>query len=165
MDLNLDTLKHEILEYLETPRFRRLPQQPGRPGRSAHGALGHRALSRLPDVSGSRAARPAAKLILFASREFEAGDIDDLLAQLDDCDLTREERRDYEARLRELRVFEGVTCSLELAFDHDSRLYVYEVQPDWYEEFLELEDEIVARVADEDESDEDDSLGGYFSKN
>ena len=42
-----------------------------------------------------------------------------------------------------MRIFEGVTCSLELAFDYHSRLYVYEVQPDWFEEFLGIEDEIV----------------------
>ena len=43
--------------------------------------------------------------------------------------------------------------------------YVYEVQPDWYEEFLSIEDEIMmTRMADEDVED-DDSLGGYFSKN
>ena len=111
------------------------------------------------------ATKTGCTMIVFASREFEPGDIDDLLSQLDDCELTRDERREYESRLRELRAFEGVTCSLELAFDHHSRLYVYEVQPDWYEEFLELEDEIFARVTDDDELDDDDSLGGYFSKN
>jgi hypothetical protein len=103
--------------------------------------------------------------VVYGTREFEAADLDDLLAQLDDCELTREERRDYESRLRELRIFEGVTCSLDLAFDHHSRLYVYEVQPDWYEEFLGVEDEIASRMADEEDLDEGDSLGGYFSKN
>jgi len=95
----------------------------------------------------------------------EAADLDDLLARLDDCELTREERRNYESRLRELRIFEGVTCSLDLAFDHHSRLYVYQAQPDWYEDFLGVEDEIVSRMADEEDLDEGDSLGGYFSKN
>ena len=111
------------------------------------------------------ARKAGVKLVVFATREFEAADLDDLVAQLDDCELTREERRDYESRLRELRIFEGVTCSLELAFDHHSRLYVYEVQPDWYEDFLGVEDEIVSRMADEEDVDEGDSLGGYFSKN
>ena len=78
---------------------------------------------------------------------------------------SREERRGYESRLREMRIFEGVTCSLELAFDYHSRLYVYEVQPDWFEEFLGIEDEIVARVTDDDELEDGDSIGGYFSKN
>jgi hypothetical protein len=104
------------------------------------------------------------KLIMFASREFDAEDLDDLVEQLDACGLTREEHRDYESRLRELRAYEGVTCSLELAFDHNSRLYVYEVQPDWYEEYLGLEEELMTRLTD-DETGHDDSLGGYFSKN
>jgi len=64
--------------------------------------------------------------------------------------------------LRELRVFTGLTCSLELAFDHDSRLYVYELQPDWYDEFGGIEDEILSRTPEDDEPD---SLPGYFSKN
>ena len=105
------------------------------------------------------------KLILFATREFESSDVDDLLAQLDDCELTREEQREYESRLRELRIFTGVTCRLELAFDYHSRLYVYELQPDWYEEFLGIEEEIAARVDDDEGPMDDDSLGGYFSKN
>jgi hypothetical protein len=164
LDLNLDTLKREILEYLETNGFAVFHGSPG-------------GLEGIPMVVWDAehypdyrmfldvASKTGSRLIVFASREFEPGDIDDLLSQLDDCELTRDERRDYEGRLREMRAFEGVTCTLELAFDHDSRLYVYEVQPDWYEEFLEVEDEIFARVTDDDELDDNDSLGGYFSKN
>ena len=102
--------------------------------------------------------------MIFASREFESSDIDDLLEQLEECGLPREDQREYERRLKELRIFEGITCSLELAFDCDSRLYVYEVQPDWYEEFLNLEEEITSQSGDDD-LDSRDSLGGYFSKN
>ncbi|MGA1997556.1 MAG: hypothetical protein ABSH45_17425, partial [Bryobacteraceae bacterium] len=67
--------------------------------------------------------------------------------------------------LRDLRPHLGVTCSIELAFDYHLRLYVYELQPDWYEEFLEIEDEIVAHVSGENEGAEDGGLGGYFSNN
>ena len=110
------------------------------------------------------AIKTGVKMILFGTREFEAADIDDLLEQLEDAGLDRDQQRDYQSRLRKLRVYEGVTCSLELAFNHDSTLYVYELQPDWYEEFLVAEDEIASAVA-EGEADEGDSLGGYFSKN
>src|SRR5215831_4475874 len=101
------------------------------------------------------------KLVVFATREFSNEDVEELSAHLEDCDLTREERRGYESRLRDMRIFEGVVCSLELAFDYNSRLYVYEVQPDWYEEFLTIEDEIMSRLADEDDTEDDGSLGGY----
>jgi hypothetical protein len=110
------------------------------------------------------ARKTGATLMIFASREFQTSDVDDLLEQLQDCDLSRDDQRDYERRLRELRIFEGVTCSLEIAFDHNARLYVYEVQPDWYEDFLNLEEEINSRLEDND-LDTGSSLGGYFSKN
>ena len=164
MDLNLDTLKREILEYLETAGFAVFRSSPG-------GLEGlplvlwdvehHPDYQTFLDV----AHKTGVKLILFAAREFESADLDELVDQLEDCELSREEQREYESRVRELRIFEGVTCSIEIAFDHHSRLYVYEVQPDWYGEFLNLEEEITSRFADEPEVDPDESLGGYFSKN
>ena len=163
MDLNLDTLKREILEYLDSREFAVFRSSPG-------------GLEGIPMVLWDAEKHPdyqmflevarksGIKLIMFASREFDAEDLDDLMEQLEACGLTREEHRDYESRLRELRAYEGVTCSLELAFDHNSRLYVYEVQPDWYEEYLGVEEEIMTRLTEGD-TDPDDSLGGYFSKN
>jgi hypothetical protein len=163
VDLNLDTLKREILEYLDSREFAVFRSSPG-------------GLEGIPMVLWDADKHPdyqmflevarksGIKLIMFASREFDAEDLDDLVEQLEACGLTREEHRDYELRLRELRAYEGVTCSLELAFDHNSRLYVYEVQPDWYEEYLGVEEEIMTRLTEGD-TDPDDSLGGYFSKN
>ena len=164
MDLNLDTLKREIVEYLETAGFAVFRSSPG-------------GLEGLPMVLWDTEHHPdyqmfldvarksGAKLVIFATREFASADLDDLLEQLEESDVTREEQRKYQSRLRELRIFEGVTCSIELAFDCNSRLYVYEVQPDWFEEFLNLEEEISTRLTDEDEPDAGESLGGYFSKN
>ncbi len=164
MDLNLDTLKREILDYLEAAGFAVFRSSPG-------------GLEGLPMVLWDVERHPdyqlfldiarntGVKLVIFATREFEKSDLDELEDQLEDCELSREEQREYESRLRELRIFEGVTCSIELAFDHNSRLYVYELQPDWFEEFLNLEEEITSRFANETELDSGDSLGGYFSKN
>ena len=164
MDVNLDTLKREILEYLGSSDFAVFQSSPG-------------ALEGFPLVIWNSEQHPdyqkfldvarqaGVRLIIFATREFEAADIQELVDHLDECELSREERREYESRLRELRVFEGVTCSIELAFDYNSRMYVYEVRPDWYEEFLSVEDEIVSRLSDDDDDEDDDSLGGYFSKN
>ncbi len=164
MDLNLDTLKREILEYLETAGFAVFRSSPG-------------ALEGLPMVLWDVehypeyqafldvARQAGVKLILFAAAEFESADLDELLEQIEDCDLPRDEQREYQSRLRELRVFEGVTCSIEIAFDYQSRLHVYEVQPDWYEEFLNLEEEITSRFSEEGDLEPGDSLGGYFSKN
>jgi hypothetical protein len=106
-----------------------------------------------------------AQLMVFASREFDASDLDELASHLDEMGLGRDERREYDSRLRDLRIYQGVTCSLELAFDHNSRFYVFELQPDWYEDFLNLEDEIMSRFTAEEGVEPDEPLGGYFSKN
>ena len=164
MDLNLDTLKREILEYLETAGMAVFHGEPG-------GLEGQPLVlwdaEHYPDYRMflDIAAKVGAKLVVFASAEFESSDIEELAEQLDDCDLTREQRRDFESRIRDLRIYEGVTCTIELAFDVDGRFFVYEVQPDWYEDFLMLEDEITANLTDDDDYNGGDSLGGYFSKN
>jgi hypothetical protein len=163
LDLNLDTLKREILSYLESRDFAVF--------RSAPGTLDGSQMvlwdsENYPDYQMflEAASKVGVKLILFGTAEFTAEDVSELLEQLDEVNLDRDQQRDYQNRLRELRRYEGQTCSLELAFNHDSRLYVYELQPDWYEEYLTVEDEIAATMAEED-LDEGDSLGGYFSKN
>ena len=163
MDLNLDTLKIEILEYLESSGFAVFHGNPG-------------GLEGLPMVLWDTNRHPDyrtflevakqcdAKLVVFGAREFESEQIDEIVSQLDDCELDRDERRDYESRLRKLRPYAGQTCSLELAFDYNSRLYVYEVQPDWYEEFMSIDEELADRLSETDE-DEADLPGGYFSNN
>jgi hypothetical protein len=164
VDLNLDTLKREILEYLNASD---LAVFHGRPGGLDSQSLVLWDTERHPDYQMflDVARKSDCHVIIFATREFQPADIDDLLAQLDEIELSREEQREYETRLRDMRIYEGVTCSLELAFDYHSRLYVYEMQPDWYDEFLSAEDEIVSRMADDEGMDDDEPLGGYYSKN
>jgi len=164
MDLNLDTLKQEIVEYLEHSEFAVF--------RSAPGGLEGLPIvlwdaERYPDYQMflDTARKTGAKMILFAAREFESPEIDEAVEELGECDLSREERRDLEARLRELRVHEGVTCSLELAFDHHARMYVYEIRPDWYDEFLSIGDEIAVHLPAEETEQGDDGSFGYFSNN
>jgi hypothetical protein len=163
VDLNLDTLKREILGYLDQADFAVFRSSPGglegAPGMVLWDTESHPDYQMFLDV----ARKTGVKLILFASREFEADDIDELVAQLDSSELPRDEQREYRSRLRDLRSYVGVTCSIELAFDHNQRLYVYELQPDWYEEFLSLDEEIATSLTDD--LDEDEPLGGYFSKN
>jgi len=164
MDLNLDSLKQEILEYLEQSEFAIF--------RSAPGGLEGLPMvlwdaERYPDYQMflDTARKIGAKMILFAAREFESPEIDDAIEELDECDLTREERRDLETRLRELRVHEGVTCSIELAFDHHARIYVYEMRPDWYDEFLSIGEEIAVHLPAAGKEQDDGGSFGYFSNN
>jgi hypothetical protein len=163
VDVNLNTLKREILDYLETSGFAVFRNAPG-------GLEGFPLVlwdvEQYPDFQMflETARKANAGMILFATREFEADDIDEILEQLEDSEMERDERRGVESRLREMRAYTGITCSLELGFGHDGRLYVYEVRPDWYDEFLGIEDEITAHLPGEDEI-SGDSLGGYFSRN
>ena len=164
MDINLDTVKGEILEHLESQNFTVFRSSPG-------GLEGQTMVlwdsERFPDFRMflEVAQRAGVQMVLFSSAEFVAAEIDDLLARLDECQLTREESLDYEGRLNDLRIYDGVTCSMELAFDMDGRLYVFDMQADWYEDFLAIDDDIHARLADAAGQGEEDTLGGYYSKN
>jgi len=164
VDLNLDTLKREILDYLDANAFAVFRSSPG-------GLEGLPMVlwdtEHFPDYQAflDVAQKCGVRLVMFASAEFDANDIDELTSHLDECELERDERRDYESRLRDMRIYAGVTCSLEIAYSYDSRLYVYEVQPDWYDDFCTIEEEIMERLAGEEPDVEGDSLGGYFSNN
>jgi hypothetical protein len=164
VDLNLDTLKQEILEYLNGSGFTVFHSSPG--GLDAQPIVLWDS-ERYPDYRMflDVARQTECKLVCFASRELQPEEIDELLLQLDECTLERDELREYQTRLRALRAYEGVTCTLELAFDYGSRLYVYDVQPDWYEEFLNIEDEIMSQFETGDDVDDSDALGGYYNKN
>jgi hypothetical protein len=164
VDLNLDTIKREILGYLDEAGFAVFRSSPG--GLEGAPSMVLWDTENYPDYQMflDIARKTGIKLILFASREFEADDIDELIAQLDSSEIPRDEQREYRSRLRDLRSNIGVTCSIELAFDHNQRLYVYQIQPDWYEEFLNLDEEIATSLSDDD-LDDNEPLGGYFSKN
>ncbi len=164
VDIDLDSLKREILEYLDASGFAVF--------RSFAGGL-----EGLPMVGWDADAYPDyrmfldtakkvnSNLILLASTQFDAADeVDGQLEELEDCEITREDRREYERRLREYRVHDGNTATIELGFDHNGRLYVYEVAADWYEEFMELAEELTSLLPATSEDDES-GMGGFYSNN
>ena len=104
------------------------------------------------------------KLMIFTQQSFSLDQIDGALDQLEECDFTREEKRQYESRLRQLQSYEGFTSSLELSFVLDGRVYSFEAHTDWYEAFTDVLGELDAATGVEDVS-EDGPLGGYFSNN
>ena len=165
MDLNLETLKGEILDHLEGSEFAIF--------RSHAGALEGLPMitwdtERFPDyrIFLDTARKAGQKLILFASRELSEEEIDDALEELAETEFTRDERRELEGRIGNAQRHIGETCALELAFDYNSHLYVYEARPDWYEDFLAACDEISSVVSvDSDEDQGTDGIGGYYSNN
>lgn len=163
MDINLNTLKREIEEYLETAGFAVFR---GSPGGLEEFPMVLWDSEQYPDYQLflDTAKKAGVAMLVFATREFDSAEIEEALEQIEECDMERGERHELEGRLRKMRSFAGNTCSLELAFDHQGRMYVYEVSPDWYDEFLGIEEEIASHMP----SDEDlggDSLDGYFSRN
>lgn len=164
MDLNLETLKDEILRYLENSEFAVF--------RSLSGGLeGLPIISweteRFPDYRMflDTARKAGEKLVCFATREVTEEEVDEAVEELEAADLSREDRREFESRIKGARAQIGVTCSLELAFDHNAHMYVYELRPDWYEDFLEAQDELASMIPVSDSGPETDGLGGFYSNN
>ena len=163
MTPNLDSLKLEIQDFLEAEGF----------------PIFH-AYSRMMDSDGIvywnceeypdykmfvKTAKSAGALIMvYHHRQFAADQVNDALDRLETIEMPRDEARKLERRLKELRVYEGFTCAIELSFDLASRIYVFELRTDWYEELSELMDDLEMLGGDIEPEDEE-PLGGYFSKN
>ena len=107
------------------------------------------------------------KLIVFHHRAFTLDQIDEALERLEQTTMTREEKRSLEARLRELQAYEGFTCVVELTFDHEGRIYIFELRTEWYENLGDIMGEIEAATDYEDDEDDEDAgpMSGYYSKN
>jgi hypothetical protein len=162
MALDLETLRTEILAHLHTSGVTVF--------HASHRALDplnqiYWDVERNPDYRAfvAVAKQAGAKLIHFHHQMLSVERIDEALDDLEESDLTREEQRQYERRLRQLREYEGFTCSVELSFCLDNKVYVFEMHTEWYESLTDILAELDA--ANEEEDEDDGSLGGYFSNN
>jgi hypothetical protein len=163
MKLNLETLRTEIQEYLESHGmvvFHGCPRSG-----DASGAV-FWDTERHPDYHLFLAAAEAAgvRLVTLHAHEFTEDMIDDALDRLEESDLPREERRAIEMRLREMRGYAGFTCQIELSFDLTPRVYVFDLRTEWFDDLNDLLDRI-DEAYEEDEEDEEPLGGGYYSKN
>ena len=104
-----------------------------------------------------------ARLIVLRQQEFSYHQVDEALEQLSDCDLPRDEYLDFERRLKEMRIYDGMVCSIELSFDLAGRVFLFDLRTEWFEELAEIVDEIQALTAAPD--DNDTPMSGYFSRN
>jgi hypothetical protein len=161
--MNLETLKTEIQDFLETEG---LAVFHGHSRALDSDSIVFWDCDRRPDYRDFVKAAKAAgvKLMIFHQREFSADAIEEGLEQLEALDMPRDEYRTLERRLNELRSYAGFTCALELSFDHEGRVYMFDLRTEWYEELSDmLEDLHVMDTGSDDE--DDDTMGGYFSKN
>lgn len=107
----------------------------------------------------------AVKLVVYSHHQFSTGIVDDAMARLQDAELSREERRAFERRLRDMRGYDGFTCGIDLCFEYQNRIYLFDLRTSWYSEMLDLLDEIDDALPEPPDEDEDEEMGGYFSRN
>jgi len=103
------------------------------------------------------------KLMVFHQREFLAEQVEDALERLAGSELSGDEARGFEERINELRVYEGSICAIELSFDHQGRVFLFELRTDWLNELNEMLEEI--EVMTPEANDDDTPMSGYFSRN
>jgi hypothetical protein len=162
MKANLDHLRREILALLEERGmvvFKSYPR-----GMELGSGAVYWDVDGFPDYREFVAAATAAgaKMMTIFSREFSGDAVDDALEQLAESNMNRDERRVVEARLKELRAYEGFICQVELSFADGARTYIFDQPTDWYEEMEQLVDQIdESFAAPVDEN----PLGGYYSNN
>jgi len=162
MKPNLDTLKPEIEKFLEQAGLA-LFYGYSRSIESASAVYWD--CETYPDfrqfVETARSA--GAKLMVFHQREFLAEQIEDALERLAGCELSAEEARGFEERINELRIYEGSICAIELSFDHQGRVFLFDLRTDWLNELNEMLEEIELLTPETD--DDDTPMSGYFSRN
>lgn len=138
---NLDSLHEEILAYLESEHFVVFRCM----------SRGHEDsefvfwdTQRSPDYRSflDCALKLGIRLVHFHARDFRAHHREEALGLLEECDLARDEKRALERRIEELAIYEGFTCAIEMTFDFEGRVYLFEVQTEWYEEWHEILDEL-----------------------
>lgn len=163
MSINLDALKEEIEQHLVEHRLNVFR---GYSRLSDSAPVIYWDVDRHPDFHEflQVAENAGAKIVVFHQREFTSDHIDDALDRLEGAELASDERRSLERRLKDLRVYEGFTCAVELSFDYEGRIYVYDVRSEWYEELSDILEDIDPFSAAADEDDEG-PISGYFSQN
>lgn len=163
MKPNLEALRAEIPDYLTSHGFALFR---GYSRVHDHASMIEWDCERFPEYSSfiAVAAKLGVELIVFRDQEFYGLLVDSALEDLEDSELSYEDRQDYERMLREFRSYVGFTCAIEMTFDYEGTMYSFELRTDWYKEFQRISNELNA-IVEEGVEDDDSSLGGYFSRN
>ena len=127
---NLDTLRHEIEQHLES---RGLAVFRSYPRTDSEGSLAGAVYWDSENHPNYRefveaACAAGVRLLTLYARDLKAEVVETALAHLADSDLERDERRAVDTRLNEIQAYEGFTCQIELSFDHAQRTYIFEVR-------------------------------------
>ena len=160
MKLNLDSMRSEIQEYLESHGMAVFHGTP----RGDEAPAVYWNIETHPDYRTFLATAQAAgvRMVTLYVNEFAAEVIEEATERLNESGLSRDDRRAIELRLREMRGYGGFTCQIELSFDLAPRIYVFDLRTDWFEDLNEM----LHRIDDaREDQDDEEPLHGYFSKN
>jgi hypothetical protein len=164
MKLNLDTLKTEIDDYLKKSGFvvfygfsRGLDDVPEVDWDTVH----HPDYKMFLEV----AKQLGTKLVVLHHRQFNSAILDRALEELATAGFEFDDQRQLESRLRELSMYDGFTCAIELSFDYSGTMYAFELRTEWYNEVNEILDQLELGGDDDDKDDGEGGFGGYYSKN
>jgi hypothetical protein len=102
-----------------------------------------------------------ARMITFYSRQFSTDILDRALERLEQSAMDRAKRRALERDLTEMRPYEGFICQVELSFTDGHRTYIFDQATPWYDEMMDLIDQI----EETDPAEDDNPLAGYYSNN
>ncbi len=116
------------------------------------------------------ASKLSIKIIVLNTRPLEKTALEDVREELEALDIPPSERRDLERRLKALKPYTGFTANLEMSFDFNGTVYLYELRSEFMDEFLSIMSEVDAGIFPggtfEDDDDPDTSPGGsFFSRN
>lgn len=165
MHPDLDTLKNELPPYLES---RGIVVFHGESRLSEHGDVIMWDVERRPDFRDfiECSQRLGVKLVVLHAREFEQQSIDDVSEELSDCEMPQPERREMERRLKKLAPYTGFTSQIEISFDYEDKVYMYEARSEFMNELLAIMNDIDLWLPPGVEGEEEDPMGGgFFSRN
>src|SRR5258708_6923356 len=154
MQPNLDELKTEIPPYLESRGFvvfhgvSRIRED---------GGVVYWDAVRRPEYKEflDCAAKLGIKLLVMHVREFEKENLSDVQSELEDSMLPHSERRDLERRLKALTPYEGFTATIELSFDFEEKVYMFEVRSEFMNELLNIMGEVDSSYYPTEEPEDD----------
>ena len=165
MRLNLDTLRHEIEQHLESRGLAVFRSYPRTDSESSLAEAVFWDSENYPDYREFVEAACAAgvRMVSLYAREFTSDIVETALSHLSETDFDRDEKRAFDTRLSEIQAYEGFTCQIELSFDHAQRTYVFELRTDWFDELNDLVERI--EYSYQDEEGDENPLSGYYSNN
>jgi hypothetical protein len=160
MELNLELVRAEIEEYLESSGIAVFHAFPGI---DEDAPVVQWDTEHYPDYRAFLAVAEAAgiRMVALHANEFRDEVLVEAQKRLEDSTVAGAERTAMERRLREMRRYNSFTCQIELSFDMAPRIYVFDLRTEWFQELSDMLDEI----EEASEGPEPPAPSGFFSNN